>query len=216
MTIHALLHIPHYIRQVGPLWASWAFIMERFCGHLLPAVKNRVQPYEHLDNYVQRRAQMQIVSCVYKMPSLARPRFNYSADGGEMLTSREVMYPDCKLFYYIYPLIRLLSVTTVPTIVLGAPINRNVDVPQRLTNEFTKYFGVVCGGQFRAAALRERIKWDTLVRYGRFRLVGDGDKIRVADLITRDPKARDNSFVRVSFCYNYLYFARRLFTNHSC
>ncbi|EUC56281.1 transposase family Tnp2 protein [Rhizoctonia solani AG-3 Rhs1AP] len=45
LTIHALLHMPSYIRQTGPLWASWAFVMERFCGHLLPAVKNRTLPY---------------------------------------------------------------------------------------------------------------------------------------------------------------------------
>lgn len=64
--------MPEYIRRTGPLWASWAFVMERFCGHLLaPAVKNRVRPYENLDNYVQRRAQMQIVARVFDMPSLA-------------------------------------------------------------------------------------------------------------------------------------------------
>ncbi|CAE6378452.1 unnamed protein product [Rhizoctonia solani] len=30
LTIHALLHIPYYIQQTGPLWALWAFVMERF------------------------------------------------------------------------------------------------------------------------------------------------------------------------------------------
>jgi hypothetical protein len=88
--------MPYYIRQTGPLWGSWAFVMERFCGHLLPAVKNRVRPYEHLNNYVQRRAQMQIVSQVYDLPSLARPRVNYTYQGGEMLSSHEKMYNECK------------------------------------------------------------------------------------------------------------------------
>ncbi|KAG8743020.1 hypothetical protein FRC10_000530 [Ceratobasidium sp. 414] len=54
--------VEDYEKRTGPLWASWAFVMERFCGHLLPAVKNCVQPYEMLNNYVQRRAQMQVVS----------------------------------------------------------------------------------------------------------------------------------------------------------
>ncbi|QRW27778.1 hypothetical protein RhiXN_02373 [Rhizoctonia solani] len=40
LTIHAILHIPSYIWQTGPLWASWVFVMEQFCGYLLPAVKN--------------------------------------------------------------------------------------------------------------------------------------------------------------------------------
>ncbi|KAG8695234.1 hypothetical protein FRC08_007954 [Ceratobasidium sp. 394] len=35
LTIHALLHIPHYIRQTGPPSATWSFVMERFYGHVL-------------------------------------------------------------------------------------------------------------------------------------------------------------------------------------
>lgn len=97
LTIHALLHLTYYIRRTGPLWASWAFVMERFCGHLLPAVKNPVRPYEHLDNYVQSRAQMQVVSCVYSLPSLARPKVNYTYQAGEKLSSHERMYPECEL-----------------------------------------------------------------------------------------------------------------------
>lgn len=71
--------------------------MERFCGYLLPAVKNRIRPYEHLDNYVQRRAQMQIVSKINQLPSLAKPFVNYRYENGERLSSRERMYPDCEL-----------------------------------------------------------------------------------------------------------------------
>jgi hypothetical protein len=96
LTIHALIHIPFYIQRTGPLWASWAFVMERFCGHLLPAVKNRIRPYEHLDNYVQRRAQMQIVSKIYDLPSLAKPFINYEYENGANISSRETVYPDCE------------------------------------------------------------------------------------------------------------------------
>jgi hypothetical protein len=70
--------------------------MERFCGHLLPAVKNRTRPYEHLDNFVQRRAQMQIVSNVYNMRSLARPVVNYQYEHGVEISSREEIYPECE------------------------------------------------------------------------------------------------------------------------
>jgi hypothetical protein len=88
--------MPYYIKQTGPLWASWAFVMEHFCGYLLPAVKNRTRPYEHLDNFVQRRAQMQIISKIYDLPSLARPIVKYKyMDGVEML-SRETVYLECE------------------------------------------------------------------------------------------------------------------------
>jgi hypothetical protein len=98
LTIHALLHIPYYLRRSGPLWASWAFVMERFCGQILPAVKNRTQPYQHLDNYVQRRAQMQVVSKIFDLPSLARPRIDYKYLAGVEMLSCETLYPECECY----------------------------------------------------------------------------------------------------------------------
>ncbi|KAG9075885.1 hypothetical protein FRC06_009840 [Ceratobasidium sp. 370] len=143
LSIHALLHIPYYIRKTGPLWASWAFVMERFCGCLLPAVKNRVRPYEHLDNYVQRRAQMQIVSKVYNLPSLAKPFVYFRYENGVEVSSRETTYPE-----------------------------------------------------WRAGELQARIDPDSIIRYGRFHMAGDGDKVRTVALIENDPIARDNSYVK--------------------
>ncbi|KAG8736089.1 hypothetical protein FRC10_009710 [Ceratobasidium sp. 414] len=142
--------------------ASWAFVMERFCGFLLPAILNRVQPYEHLDNYVQRRAQMQIVSKVYNLPSLAKPYLSYQP---------------------------------VPDIVLGAPVNKRIPLDTQLLNQLTRYFGVVYHG-LRAGELRERINYDSVDCYGRFRITGDGDRIRTANLIDNDPIARDNSYIK--------------------
>ncbi|KAG8748748.1 hypothetical protein FRC12_013808 [Ceratobasidium sp. 428] len=72
LTIHALLHLAYYIRMTGPLCHSWSFIMERFCGYMLPAVQNRYQPYRHLDNFILRTAQMKIVCHTYGLPTLAR------------------------------------------------------------------------------------------------------------------------------------------------
>ncbi|CAE7227515.1 unnamed protein product, partial [Rhizoctonia solani] len=181
LTIHALLHMPHTIRKAGPLWTSWAFVMERFCGFLLPAVKNRTRPYEHLDNFVQRRAQMQIVSSKYNLPSLSKPNINYTHVHGEMITSREKIYEE------------------FPTVVLGTPIHHHVQVTDKLVNQLTKYFGTVYQEmRLNAAGLRARIDFDSLVRYGRCRLAGEGDHIRTAKLIDNNPDrgARDNSYVR--------------------
>ncbi|EUC56942.1 transposase family Tnp2 protein [Rhizoctonia solani AG-3 Rhs1AP] len=180
LTIHALLHLPHYIRTSGPLWTSWAFVMERFCGHILPAVKNRIRPYGHLDNYVQRRAQMQAVSLKYELPSLAKPRINYTYAHGAKFSSRERMYPDFN------------------TVILGAPVYRNVEVTPQLMNQLGKYFGLVYSEELRlnGQAIRARIVTDSMLGYGRFRLTGDGDRFRIAALIEDNRDARDNSFVR--------------------
>ncbi|KAG8725717.1 hypothetical protein FRC10_007929, partial [Ceratobasidium sp. 414] len=93
LMIHALLHIPHYIRQTGPPSAMWSFVMERFCGHILrPAFSNRVRPYEYLDNFVQRRAQMQIVSHVHDIPALIRPITRLTLRARELISSKEQIY----------------------------------------------------------------------------------------------------------------------------
>lgn len=89
------------------------------------------------------------------------------------------------------------NVLQVPNVVLGTPIKTNFQVNVQLTNQLTKYFGVTYGGGLRAQALRDQMDMATLVRFGHFRLAGNGDKIRTADIIVRDPYAHDNSFVRV-------------------
>lgn len=53
LTVHALLHIADDIRRAGPVWAYWAFIMERYCGHLQPAIKSRRYPWKSLDHHIE-------------------------------------------------------------------------------------------------------------------------------------------------------------------
>ncbi|CCO32597.1 hypothetical protein BN14_06660 [Rhizoctonia solani AG-1 IB] len=146
LTIHALLHLPQYIQIAGPLWASWAFVMEQFCGHILPAVKNCVRPYEHLDNYIQRRAQMQAVLLKFHLPSLAKPRINYTYAHGEKISSRERTYPQFNM------------------IVLGAPVCCNVEVNTQLMNQLGKYFGLVYAEELHLNGqdVRSRISTNTM------------------------------------------------------
>ncbi|KAJ1306455.1 hypothetical protein OPQ81_007458 [Rhizoctonia solani] len=179
LTIHALLHLPMYIRQTGPLWASWSFVMEQFCGNMLPAVKNRTKPYDHLDNFIQQRAQMQIVSCLYGFPSLCKPTINYSYSNDERISSHEKVYPGFL------------------EIVLGRPVSKSIrfDDTDGLPRQMHKYFATVYAeNKFSPADLRSRIDVTTLVRYGKFRLAGDGDIIRTKQSIPNSESARDNSF----------------------
>ena len=82
--------------------------MERFCGHLLPAVKNRVCPYEHLDYYIQRRAQMQIVSAIHDLCMLAGPPVIVNrTEDGTVYSSKETVYPECKYLVNI-PILPLI------------------------------------------------------------------------------------------------------------
>ncbi|THH16136.1 hypothetical protein EW146_g4451 [Bondarzewia mesenterica] len=49
VTIHALLHIADSIEACGPVWAYWAFPMERYCSLIRPAIKSRKHPFASLD-----------------------------------------------------------------------------------------------------------------------------------------------------------------------
>ncbi|KAG8734373.1 hypothetical protein FRC10_011753 [Ceratobasidium sp. 414] len=179
LMIHAILHIPFYIRRSGPLWASWSFVMERFCGHLLPAVKNRVRPYEHMDNYVQRRAQMRVVSCIHNMPELAQAARRYRYEGGLEISMFETKYDK------------------YPEIILGAPVTKTVEMTLQLMNQLTHFFGPIYPEYRPVQHLQACVDLDSLVRYGRFRLAWDGDNIRTASLIDNNPIARDNSWVKL-------------------
>ena len=59
------------------------------------------------------------------------------------------------------------------------------------------------------AALRERVDIQSMVSYGRFRQVDDGDRIRTADVVERTNNStgyvRDNSYVRVCFVAYHFY-----------
>lgn len=114
------------------------------------------------------------------------------------------------LFYLSIHL--LTKCIPVPNIIVGTPIKRNFQVTPSITNQLTRYFGVAYEG-LRARELRDRLDMTTLVRYGRFRLVSDGDRIRVADTIARDPGARDNSFIRVCPSSMYLSICFALLTS---
>jgi hypothetical protein len=67
VTIHALLHIADYIKAVGPVWASWAFPMERFCGLLQPSIKSRRFPYASIDKYVINAARLSQCKIIYNI-----------------------------------------------------------------------------------------------------------------------------------------------------
>ncbi|GAB1527100.1 hypothetical protein RhiTH_010275 [Rhizoctonia solani] len=155
--------------------------MERFCGYLLPAVKNRLRPYENLDNFVHRRAQMRMVSIIHNLSSiLVTPLSKHHTEQGFELSSREVYYRMC------------------PTIILGIPIRKNVQYTTQLQNQLTKYFGPVYP-KLSAEELKNGIDHDSIVRYGRFCMADDGDRIQTSALIpAEDTIARDNSFVRYS------------------
>ena len=70
LTIHALLHIADGIMACGPVWAYWAFPMERYCAQLQRAVFNsRRHPYATLDKYIVENAMLTHLKLRYNISS---------------------------------------------------------------------------------------------------------------------------------------------------
>jgi hypothetical protein len=65
VTIHALLHIAGSIKATGPVWCYWAFPMERYCGTLRRAIRNRRFPSASLDRFVTESAQLAQIMHLY-------------------------------------------------------------------------------------------------------------------------------------------------------
>lgn len=89
LTVHALLHIADSITIAGPVWTYWAFLMECYCGALLPAVKSRRFPYSNLSNHISDVALLSAVQFIYDLDlSFKRPR----PGAKKTLTTRECKY----------------------------------------------------------------------------------------------------------------------------
>ncbi|KAF8598329.1 hypothetical protein BDV93DRAFT_561482 [Ceratobasidium sp. AG-I] len=159
--------------------------MERFCGYLLrPALSNRLRPFVALDNYVRRRAQLQVVAKVFDMPQLIRPLTNLTVVHNEPISSKEKIYEFKDDF------------------VLGQPVKAIPRPSIELQRQMTRYFGVAEGPVHGEgprptfAELINKLDFGTLVRYGRFRMASMGDRVRTAGIVRKSAVARDNSFIR--------------------
>lgn len=78
LTIHALLHIADSIVATGPVWTTWAFLMEQYCGLLQLAIKSCRFPYASIDAFVINSARLTQCKLIYNLSeelSLRRPHY---------------------------------------------------------------------------------------------------------------------------------------------
>jgi len=67
LPLHYLLHLASSIRRTGPLWCSWAFPMERYCGSLLPAITSRRHPFRSIDRREKELEQIRYLKMKYNL-----------------------------------------------------------------------------------------------------------------------------------------------------
>lgn len=96
LTIHGLLHICDNIRFCGPVWTTWTFWMERYCGYLQANLRSRTLPWANLNNRVLQKAYLEQIDV----------RFDLADDltivSKEELKSRETVFPECGYTLLVY------------------------------------------------------------------------------------------------------------------
>ncbi|KAI0659177.1 hypothetical protein C8Q70DRAFT_916325 [Cubamyces menziesii] len=168
LTIHALLHIADSIHLTDPVWASWAFPMERYCGRLQPTIRSRRHPYASLNRYVLDSARLDHIKLLYNLREDLSMRPSVARNQGTSIPG----YDTCILL----------------------PASKSITPERGLLD---KIVSALCTrltatpAAVRAALLPMVRKW------AKVRILNGGDTIRASDMDLRSLEdGRDASFVR--------------------
>ncbi|KAI0673354.1 hypothetical protein C8Q78DRAFT_1016789 [Trametes maxima] len=172
VTVHALLHIADEIKAAGPVWAYWAFPMERFCGRLQPAIKNRRYPWASIDRRILELARLSQIKLVYNLH--------------EELSLKPPIPPEdvCRRGEVAFP--------EYPTCILGTP--RHIFVPDKGLCD--KIIGCLVTRLERRPEIIHKHLPHSIEQFGRVRILGAGDIIDAAALVRRAGDRRDRTYVR--------------------
>ncbi|KAJ7118905.1 hypothetical protein C8R44DRAFT_624982, partial [Mycena epipterygia] len=172
LPIHALLHIADNIRRLGPMWCFWAFVMERFCGSLVPAVKSRKYPFTSLAHRIRDVAQLSQIKLLYGLT--AELDLSSGKDMEETGFAFED-YPDIRM---VYP-------------------HRTIAVNEPLRKKIASYLATnydVTHSQALKFIPTELSLW------GKLKRLGGGDLIHARDLVstyhTSQDAVRDATFIK--------------------
>ncbi|QRW21895.1 Transposase family tnp2 [Rhizoctonia solani] len=171
VNIHYLLHVADSLEYMGPLWAYWAYPMERFCSFIINSVKSRRYPYANIDERILNRARLQIILRKYRLIDKEPFALRYRPDESENATMVRG-----------YPLAYLLS-----------PHLKHLHVDQHLRRQIVRYL-TTCFEILAPAA--EALIPNELEQWGRLRIGNGGDTIHARGFHKLRADGRDASFVR--------------------
>ncbi|CDO71844.1 hypothetical protein BN946_scf184939.g68 [Trametes cinnabarina] len=171
VTIHALLHIADGIEVCGPVWTTWAFPMERFCGTLQPAIKSRRHPWSSINNRILALSRLNQVKLKYGLHEelSLRPPADENVRHGEL---HDADYPTCVLM----------------------PPHRRIDPDKGLLDKLVGC--LVTRFDARPGEIRNMVCRDVDI-WGKVRILPDGDTAHAAALAKLTQDRRDQTYVRV-------------------
>lgn len=201
LVVHGLLHIVDDIVEAGPIWSTWTFFMERFCGHLKRALRSRTQPWTHLDRRVVNIAHYAHVRAKYDLPELSTP---LRADKLPGPSESECVIPGCESSLASLPYLVLVILTDAlqdPLSYLRRPCIDTYSPGDDIRRRIAKYMVSIMGRGTRAQFVQAL---PTIIpAWGKVRIGEGGDAIRamIGSRARLGTHERNSSFVRVRPSY---------------
>jgi hypothetical protein len=190
--VHTLLHIADGIKACGPVWAYWAFPMERYCGALQPAIKSRRHPYPLIDRYIVAQAQLTQIKLRYEIAEQLQLKALKSDTVKGALSDLA-----CKLLLFMigFHQIPILTNFPDPTCILLTPWRPSSSIPPSvidkiavsLTTQFSKSL----------AQIHQHFSIDNVEQWGRVQHLEGGDDMYASSLTKKTEDYRDATFVQV-------------------
>ncbi|CCO34236.1 hypothetical protein BN14_08330 [Rhizoctonia solani AG-1 IB] len=177
LPLHALLHIADDIEAMGPVWAYWAFPMERFCGALTRASKSRRFPYSSINRRVLQLAQLSQIKLVYGLTK------ELELDEHRENIRRGIQYNHYTDLVFVNP-------------------SRTLTLQRSLQTKISKHLGPVIGvpvADVSAALVNQPLTvWGRMQRLDKSlaEIVVGGDVIRGAMVVPGNDTMRDASHIR--------------------
>ncbi|EKM82893.1 hypothetical protein AGABI1DRAFT_89560 [Agaricus bisporus var. burnettii JB137-S8] len=171
LTIHALLHIAWGIRVAGPVWAYWAFPMERHCNTLLNIISSRRHPYASISAFVTAVAQLDQIRLKYNLHlELCLDPTKEALLRNEFISQS---YPDFKL--------------RPPRRQATIDVHLRTKLHAALATRFEKDKVIVSA----AVDLSQPI-----IQYGKVTRLENGDSFVAYDMVRQSEDSRDASFIK--------------------
>lgn len=191
-----MLHIADSIETIGPVWTSWAFPIERYCGALQPAIRSRRFPYSSLSRYILDSARLTHIHNLYDLKN----ELNFTPE--HRISGTRII--GCK--FLLLCLEHHANHLSDDTCTLFPPHRTQVTLSRALQD---KIIGTLVT-RFHPLTARDirKIIPETVDEWGVLQIFEDGDRISSAELTRAGgDDRRDATYVRVSqqdFCKHFL------------
>ncbi|KAH9911718.1 uncharacterized protein B0H18DRAFT_1163387 [Fomitopsis serialis] len=171
LVVHGLLHLVDDIEYAGPMWATWTFYIERFCGFLKSAMKSRRYPWANLNNKAINLAYLEQLNVRYDLQN----ELGLLKKDSSKPTKFERLYPK------------------YPQTMLGAPHQQIYEPDNNVRRLIAVYLQALVGGSVSSI---QRLLPKSMSTWGKVRILPRGDTIHCSH---SGHKERDSSYVRYEF-----------------